>query len=120
MNDAAYHAILRRLGVEPVGQPASADSALLIRLLAMSLDVFAREGQSLEIRVRWWSETLWFVPDVRHAEALHREEIARHRIWTAGELIELLRVPGLTTEALLTIMRAREAFGGEVVEVRCR
>jgi hypothetical protein len=100
--------------------PAPCVATVTAHLLAMPLDVFARDGQPIEIRVRWWPETLWFVPDVRHAETLHREEIARHRIWTAGELIELLRAPGLTTEALLTIMRAREAFDGEVVEVRCR
>lgn len=141
MNAEAYRAILKRLGVEPVAPtttddvatppspcpappPASAPvgpvTADRARLLAMPLDRFAREGRPLEVRVRWWPQTFWFVPSVRDVEAFSREGVARARVWTAGELIQLLRAPGLTTEALLTIMRAREAFGGEVVEVRCR
>ena len=80
--------------------------------------VAASEGQPLEIRVSWWPVTLWFVPDVRHAEALRREGIARERIWTASELIVLLEAPPPTTEALRVITIARREFGGEVVEVR--
>jgi hypothetical protein len=88
--------------------------------LAMPLDEFAREGQPIEIRVRWWPETLFFVPSPRDAEALCREGIGRARIWTAGELTGLLSASPLTTAVLLTVMRAREMFAGEVVEVRLR
>jgi hypothetical protein len=44
-------------------------------LLGMPLDMFAREGQPLEVRVAWWPVRLFFVPDVHHAEALGREAI---------------------------------------------
>ncbi len=91
---------------------------ILPGLLAMPLDVFAREGQPVEVRVRWWPETLWFAPSVRDVETLCADGIARHRCWTAGELIGFLTASPLTTEALLTVMRARAIFGGEVVEVR--
>jgi hypothetical protein len=103
-----------------VGEPPGAGPEALARLLAMSLDVFAREGQPVEVRVRWWPASLWFVPDVRHAEALCRAGVARERLWTATELVGLLSASPLATEALLTVMRARAMFGGEVVEVRRR
>jgi hypothetical protein len=141
VNVEAYRAILKRLGVEPVAPttvddvapppspchaspPASAPvdpvTADLAHLLPMPLDCFAREGQPIEIRVRWWPETLFFVPSPRDAEALCREGIGRARIWTAGELTGLLSASPLTTAALLTVMRAREMFAGEVVEARPR
>jgi hypothetical protein len=86
--------------------------------LAMPLDVFARKGRPVEVRVPWWPATLWFVPDVHNAEALCREGIARPRVWTASELLSLLRAAPLTTEALLTVMHARTDFNGEVVGVK--
>lgn len=90
------------------------------RLLPMPLDVFARQGQPLEIRVSWWPASFWFVPDARHAEALCREGVARHRVWTTGELLTLLSGSPFAPDALVTIMQARRAFDGEVVEVRPR
>ena len=114
MNEAAYRSILQRLGIElPPSQTEK-----VARLLAMSLDVFAREGQPLEVRVPWWPETFWFVPDVRNAEALWREGKGRERIWTADELLALLQVSGLTAEALRVITVARREVDGELVEVR--
>jgi len=85
----------------------------------MPLDVFAREGQPVELRVPWWPATLFLVPDVRHAEALWREGISRERVWTAAEVSSLL--PAALTPAqwrLLTV--ARREFDGEVVGVRPR
>ena len=92
----------------------------LARLLAMRLDVFTREGQPVEIRVPWWPATLFFVPDVRHAEALSREGIERARVWTAAELVQLLEGVPWNAEALRIVMVARREFGGEVVQVRAR
>ena len=92
----------------------------IARLLSMSLDTFEGEGQPLEVRVPWWPETFWFVPDVRNAEALWREGKGRERIWTADELLALLQVSGLTAEALRVITVARREFDGEIVEVRQR
>ncbi len=117
MNLTAYHAILKRLGVEPA-DPGLHPPEALARLLAMPLDVFAREGQPLEVRVPWWPATLFFVPDVGHAAALWREGVDRARVWTASELLALLGVLAWTPEALRVVMVARGEFGGEVVAVR--
>ena len=117
MNEAAYRGILRRLGVEPVRPLLPA--AEVARLTAMPLDVFASEGQPLEVRVPWWPATLFLVPDVRHAQALWREGIGRERVWTAAEVSSLLPVaPTPAQWRLLTV--ARREFGGEVVAVRPR
>ena len=95
---------------------APADPATIARLLAMPLDVFASEGQPVELRVPWWSATLFLVPDVRHAEALWREGIARERVWTSGEVSSLLpAAPAPAQWRLLTV--ARREFGGEVTAV---
>jgi len=84
----------------------------------MPLDVFAREGQPLEIDAPWWPETLWFVPDVRHADGLRREGISRERVWTASELLSVLDGTRWTEEALGVVMIARREFAGEIVTVR--
>jgi len=86
----------------------------------MPLDVFARQGQPLEVRVPWWPETLFFVPGVRDGESLWRGGVGRERIWTASELIRFVEVLGLTPEALRVVMVARQEFAGEIVEVRPR
>ncbi|MBI3455461.1 MAG: hypothetical protein HY002_06710 [Candidatus Rokubacteria bacterium] len=144
MNETAYRAILRRLGVEPV--PATAPpEALSMRgaetipelpraipgpleperhepppwapLLALPLPDFAKAGQSLEVRVAWWPEPLWFVPDESAAEGLVAEGISRGVIWTARELLDLLALSP-TPETAQTIARARAAFDGEILDLQ--
>ena len=117
MNEDAYHAILKRLRIEP--RPPL-DAALLARLLGMPLDRFEREGCPLEVRVPWLPVTLWFIPTEADGDALAREGVSRGRIWTARELAALLAISGLTAEQPQTIARAKLEFGGEVVEVRPR
>jgi hypothetical protein len=118
MNEAAYHAILRRLGVE---SPTTTPSPVLVaRLVAMPLLRFEREGCPLEVRVSWLSVTLWFAPTETDAEALSQEGISRGRIWTARELGDLLSIPTLTTEQAQTIAQAKVEFGGQVIKVRAR
>jgi hypothetical protein len=97
-----------------------ADPKGLVQLLTMQFDVFASGGQPLEVRVPWWSDTFWFVPDVRHAEALGQEGIGRHRVWTARELDTLLHGFRYTLQDLTVITMVRQEFGGEVVTVRPR
>ena len=97
--------------------PASAD---LIRLLAMPLDEFAREGQCLEIRVAWHPATLWFVPDERDAAALGRDGVGRGRVWTARELMDLMALSNRTPETVQTLALAKCALDGDIVEVRGR
>ncbi len=117
MNEAAYHAILRRLGVEP--RPPL-DAALVAGLLGMPLDRFEREGCPLEVQVPWLLMTLWFVPTEADAEALAREGVNRGRIWTARELMDLMAIPGMTPEHVKIVAQAKLEFGGEVIEVRPR
>lgn len=57
---------------------------------------------------------------MRDAETHCGEGISQARVWTADELVALLGASPLTTITLLTVMRARETFDGEVVEVRHR
>jgi hypothetical protein len=112
---ATAERLLAEMGRKPAPRP---DPKELERLLAMPLEVFAREGQPLEVRTPWWPETLFFVPDERHAEALRREGIARHRIWTAAELFSLPWDPPLRPDELRLLMVVRRDFGGEVVAAR--
>ncbi len=97
-----------------------ADLLPLARLLGMPLDLFAREGSPIEVRVPWLPVTLGFVPTEADAEALAREGASRGRIWTARELMNLLAIDEITTEEVKTIASAKLEFGGEVVEVRPR
>ena len=85
-------------------------------LLLLPLDAFAAHGQPLEIRVPWWAQTLWFVPDELHALRLGAEGVSRGRIWTAGELMDLLTVRDQPAARMAAI--AKLEFNGEVVEVR--
>jgi hypothetical protein len=89
-------------------------------LLGMPLDRFAREGQSLEVRVPWHPETLWFVPDERDAAALGREGVGRGRVWTARELMDLMTLSDLTVATVRTLVLAKCAIDGDIVEVRSR
>lgn len=107
--DGVVQAPAADLGGVPVPVPAG--------LLGMPLDVFEQEGQSLEVKVAWWPETLFFVPTLRDAEALWREGVGRERVWTASELLSILASAPWTTEALAVVMIARHEFGGEVIAV---
>ena len=97
MNEAVYHAILRRLGLEPVeaedglgvGTPSAPDPAEVARVLGLPLPQLDR---LLEVRVSWLPVTLWFVPGEAQTEGLLAEGVSRGRIWTAGELLDLLSI----------------------------
>jgi len=117
MNHTAYHSILERLGVRP-SSAYPANPVEVSRLLAMPLTVFAVQGLPLEVRVPWWSETLWFVPSERDFKALSRDGVARYRVWTAAELISVLSVAQLSLGDLHVLMVVRREFGGEVLTVR--
>jgi hypothetical protein len=117
MNETVYRQILSRLGVEPV-RSSEASRAPALPVLRMRLDEFFDRGQPLEVRVPWWPQTLWFVPDEPHARILEAEGVSRGRIWTAGELMDLLAVPGTPNVCLLAL--AKLEFAGDVVEVRPR
>jgi len=69
----------------------------------------------LEVRVPWLPVTLWFVPGEIAVEALSAEGISRGRIWTAGELLDVLTFPPQTVR---TLARANLEFHGDVAVVR--
>jgi len=122
-------ALAARLGARPgparvpeevLDRPSAPGVVDLSGILAMPLDQFAREGQCLEIRVAWHTETLWFVPDGRDAAALTRDGVGRGRVWTARELAELLALSDQTLTTVRTVALAKRAIDGDIVEVRGR
>jgi hypothetical protein len=94
---------------------AAAFDALMSLLIAMPLDVFARDGQWLEVRVPWVEVTLWFVPEERDAETLGGEGVHRGRVWTARELIGVMAITS-RREALPSITLAKLTFDGDIAE----
>jgi len=122
-------ALAARLGARPgparvpeevADRPSAPGVVDLSEILAMALDQFAREGQCLEIRVAWHTETLWFVPDERDAAALTRDGVGRGRVWTARELAELLALSDQTLTTVRTVALAKRVIDGDIVEVRGR
>src|SRR3989442_2996512 len=101
------------------GSP-SAPQPALAGMLGMPLDVFAREGQPLEVQVPWAPVTLWFCPDARQGEMLVSDGISRGRIWTAAELMDLLSSSNVTQEAARVVALAKLEFDGDVVAVHRR
>src|SRR5262249_44300179 len=95
-------------------------SEAVARLLGLRLDAFAGAGYMLEVRVPWNSTTLWFVPDDVAAEALVAEGVSRGRIWTSGELLDLLSIPTIGSAGVQTIARTKLAVDGDVRTVRSR
>lgn len=107
----------------PVGDPsrprrAAAPLPQASRFLGMSLSEFAGVQSCLEVEVPDLRETLWFVSGPDQVEKLRLDGIRRGRIWTAAELRDLLKAPGMTTEEALSIARAKMAFSAHVVDVR--
>lgn len=118
MNEKVYRGILRRLGVEPA-KPAP-DPAVVRQVLAMPLDRFAEEGCPLEVKVPWFPLTLWFARGDADVEVLVHEGVSRGRIWTAGELLDVLAIPTMTPTYMQTVAKAKLELGGEIVEIRPR
>ncbi len=83
-------------------------------LLAMPLGQYEQEGRPLEIRVSWFSETLWFVPTQNEVKTLTNMGIGRGRIWTSRELAELLSLPSLSPQEVQTIAQAKLMFEGHL------
>jgi hypothetical protein len=96
------------------------NATALAQLMGMPLDLFAREGQLLEVRVPYLAQTLWFVPGKSDVEGLTQEGISRGRIWTALELADLLSCAGLRPDHVKAVALAKIELGGDVVEVRRR
>jgi hypothetical protein len=102
------------------GGPAHAgQDDLVAQFVGLPLDRYAREGGPLEVQVPWWAETLWWVPDERDAAALMAEGVTRGRIWTAGELMDLMACPAPDQSAPV-LARIKLQFDGTIVEARLR
>ncbi len=86
-------------------------------ILQMPLDQFERDGCPIEIKVPGFRETLWFVPGDPEREALVARGTGRGRIWTAHELMDLWKVPGLTRERAQSLARIKAEFDAEVVSI---
>jgi hypothetical protein len=83
----------------------------------MPLDRFAKEGQLLKVRVAWHAETLWFVREERDADTLVRDGVSRGRVWTAGELMDVMALSGRTLETLGTVTFAKLKFDEDITAV---
>jgi len=94
------------------------DPEAIAHVMGQPLDVFARQGQLLEVRVPYFAQTLWFVPGETDAETLAHEGISRGRVWTARELADLLSCAGLRPDQAEAVALAKIELGGDVVEVR--
>jgi hypothetical protein len=97
------------------GDPGFAD--WVAQVVGVPLERFEQEGGPLEVRVPWHRDTLWFVPDERHAELLICEGVKRGRIWTARELMDAMALPGLRFEVVKTLALAKIEFDADIVEV---
>ena len=88
--------------------------------LRLPLDVFARAGASLGVRVRWLDVTLWMVPTDRDAAQLVAEGVRRGRIWTASELMQVMAIADRTPGTVKTLAHAKLELDGQITEVRPR
>jgi len=88
--------------------------------LGMSFEEFRARGALLEVQVPWLDTTLWFVPIDDDARLLMAEGVRRGRIWTSGELMQLLTMADRTQKLVSTITYTKLAMDADVVAVRHR
>ena len=87
-------------------------------LLAMTLRQFEANGSAVCLGINSGTEVIWVVPKAGDAADLVGEGIRRGSIWTAGELRDLLAIPGLSRREALSIVGMKSGFDGTVVGVR--
>jgi hypothetical protein len=88
----------------------------VVRVVGLPLGRLEAEGGPLEVRVPWHPDTLWFVPDERHAEILACEGVRRGQIWTAREFLDVMALPDRTPELVRMLALAKIEFDGDLVE----
>ncbi len=88
--------------------------------LRMSLEEFQARGAVLEMQVPWLDVTLFLAPTDDDVYRLTAEGVRRGRIWTSGELMQLLTMVDRTTETVSTITYVKLAMDGDIVAVRHR
>ena len=87
------------------------------RLLEMSFEEFSEAEFIVEIRVSWWHETLWLVPNPTAVDALIREGVERRRIWTAAELADLYQLDTLQEKDRRVFALLKLHFGIEILSL---
>jgi hypothetical protein len=80
------------------------DPREVARLLEFPL---LRLNTVLDVRVCGIDGLLWFVPGEIDAEVLLAEGVTRGRIWTAQELYDWLRIPGVTKVETRYVIEAK-------------
>lgn len=89
-------------------------------LMEMAIDLFAFQGQPIEIKVPWAHQTLWWVPGDDDANAFLAEGVIRGRIWTGLELVDLFSIPELTRPQIRAIAMAKLIMDGDIEAVSDR
>jgi hypothetical protein len=109
-----YPDILLAASPDDVGRASETRLAATANAL---VDDFAQHGHVHEVRVPGVPETLFIVPTTSEGEHLAtRKGIARGRIWTARELVDLLEAHARVSPSdFAAIVLAKLAFDGEVV-----
>ncbi len=102
--------------IPPERPPGRSTLAELTRVLGLPL---AQLDRVLRVAVPWIEVPLWFVPEEADVEALVLAgEATRGAVWTRGELLDFLTIPGLTKAGARTVAVAKLEFDGDVTEVR--
>ncbi len=93
--------------------------ALETKLLDMSLEEFGSEGFSIQIRVPWLDETLWWVPRSEHVDILVQQGVSRGRVYTSSELTNLTNLldAGAESPDVQGIARLRLTLDATIVGV---
>ena len=111
------HVPARAKGASTISEKPVRPVRLVREFLEMTLGEFQKWDHAVEVAVPWLSETLWFVPGPDQVDMLLGEGVARGRIWTAGELSDLINLPGVTRQDIENIGRLKAGFGAEVLSV---
>jgi hypothetical protein len=114
VHDEEQHALWITAGRGAPRVTVRPDLAEVARVLGLPLPQLDR---LVEVRVPWLPVTLWFVPGESEAEGLLADSVSRGRIWTAGELLDLLAVPGITKAAARHVALAKLEVDGEVTRI---
>src|SRR5262245_50896653 len=89
------------------------------RIARALLDDFEQHGDINEVRVPGVPMTLFVVPSVSDVEALAGEGISWGRVWTARELVDLLRCTA-TVQDFAAVALVKVTLDADVVAVRPR
>ena len=115
--DLARRAVAQRCERSAKVPPCETTTSDVDAILSLPLDLFAAGREVVELRVSYLDVTLFFVSSHREASLLVGDGIGRGRIWTAGELIDVLSAPGITRNDVVTIATAKLAMAGEIAYV---